>query len=136
MNRHRLLKCAASYPLAVLFFNSPAFASTGPWTEKRRLATGLSSPVGMAIDPQGAVIIANWSAGTIVRVGLDGKTSTLAGGLSGPSGLAISSKGDIYIASYSQDLVWRLSPNGGKPEVLSRDWPRQPACLSTMRETC
>jgi len=118
MKRRHLLKIAANTPLALLAFNFPAIASTQSWGKRRTLATGLSSPVGVAIDANGAVVIANWSAGTIVRVDRDGNVTTLASDLSGPAGLAISSSGDIFIASYSQDLVWRMSPNGGKPEVF------------------
>jgi len=44
--------------------------------------------------------------------------TTLTSGLSGPAGLAIASSGDIFIASYSQDLIWKISPNGGKPEIF------------------
>jgi len=119
MNRRHLLKLAASTPLALLAPNFPAVASTAqPWRQRRTLATGLSSPVGVAIETNGSVVIANWSAGTIVRIDRGGNTTTLTSGLSGPAGLAISSSGDIFIASYSQDLVWRMSPNGGKPKIF------------------
>jgi len=119
MNRRHLLKLAASTPLALLALNFPVAASTPQsWGQRRTLATGLSSPVGVAIETNGSVVIANWSAGTIVRIGRGGSTTTLTSGLSGPAGLAISSSGDIFIASYSQDLVWRMSQNGGKPEIF------------------
>jgi len=118
MKRRHLLKVAANTPLALLALNFPAIASTQSWRKRRTLATGLSSPVGVAIDSNGAVVIANWSAGTIVRIDRAGNVATLTSGLSGPAGLAISSSGEIFIASYSQDLVWRMSPNSGKPEVF------------------
>jgi len=63
-------------------------------------------------------VVANWSAGTIVRIDRGGSITSLASGLSGPAGLTIASSGEIFIASYSQDLVWRMLPNGGKPEIF------------------
>jgi len=99
MNRRYLLKLAAVTPLALLVPQFPAIASTQQsWGQRRTLATGLSSPV--------------------VRIDRGGSITSLASGLSGPAGLAIASSGEIFIASYSQDLVWRMSPNGGKPEIF------------------
>ena len=120
MNRRHVLKLAAGYSLTSCIYGRSAIASTTQWSRTSTIATGLSSPVGMAIDSAGSVIIANWSAGTILRAGRDGKVASLASGLSGPSGLAIASSGDIYVASYSQDLVWRISPTGGEPSVFVR----------------
>lgn len=75
---------------------------------------GLSSPVGMAYDAGGALYVANWSAGNVVRFSPKGARTVFASGLSGPSGLAISAKGDVYVASYNEDLVWRFTPAGDK----------------------
>ena len=77
-----------------------------------RLHEGLNSPVGMAYDAGGNLYVANWSAGTVLRLTPDGQPSVFASGLSGPSGLAISPAGDIYVASYNEDLVWRFTRAG------------------------
>src|SRR6218665_1935804 len=82
---------------------------------ERMMRGGLSSPVGMGLDSEGRLVVANWSAGTVIRVTQDGKTTALATGLSGPSGLAIAANGDIFVASYNEDLVGRISAAGGKP---------------------
>jgi len=80
---------------------------------------GLSSPVGMAYDAGGALYVANWSAGNVVRFSPKGARTVFASGLSGPSGLAISARGDIYVASYNEDLVWRFTPAGDKSVFVS-----------------
>jgi sugar lactone lactonase YvrE len=77
----------------------------------------LASPVGMAYDADGALYIANWSAGTIERFTEDGDRSTFASDLDGPSGLAIDAEGTVYAASYGGDVVWRFSGDG-EPEVF------------------
>jgi sugar lactone lactonase YvrE len=89
---------------------------------------GLSSPVGMAFDADGALYIANWSGGTIERFTADGERSTFASDLNGPSGLAIGADGTVYAASYSGDVVWRFSEDG-EPEVFV-DGLATPAGLS------
>lgn len=78
---------------------------------------GLSSPVGMAYDADGALYVANWSGGTIERFTAAGERSTFASDLDGPSGLAIDAEGVVYAASYSGDVVWRFSEDG-EPEVF------------------
>ncbi len=80
---------------------------------------GLNSPVGMAYDAGGALYVANWSAGNVVRFSPKGTGTVFASGLSGPSGLAISAKGDVYVASYDEDLVWRFTPAGDKTVFVS-----------------
>ncbi|WP_157048450.1 NHL repeat-containing protein [Verminephrobacter eiseniae] len=118
MNRRNILAFAASYPL--LACGASAQAAARLWRRERIITAGLSSPVGMGLDSEGRLVVANWSAGTVIRVTQDGKTTALATGLSGPSGLAIAANGDIFVASYNEDLVWRIPAAGGKPEVFVR----------------
>lgn len=112
------------------------------WQLERELASGLSAPVGLAIDPEGGLLVANWGAGTVLVVAADGRRSTLASGLNGPSGLALGPQGEVYVASYHDDLVWRIAPSGrkevfvtglGTPAGLSLD--RQGRLLIANRRT-
>ncbi len=104
--------------LMVSSLDRPVFAqlqSAGMWKLDRTAShEGLSSPVGMAYDAGGNLYVANWSAGTVMRLTPRGERTVFASGLSGPSGLAVSAKGDVYVASYNEDLVWRFTPNGDK----------------------
>lgn len=104
--------------LMVSSLDQPVFAqlqSAGMWKLDRTAShEGLSSPVGMAYDAGGNLYVANWSAGTVMRLTPKGERTVFASGLSGPSGLAVSAKGDVYVASYNEDLVWRFTPNGDK----------------------
>src|SRR6218665_2910361 len=38
---------------------------------ERIITAGLSSPVGMGLDSEGRLVVANWSAGTVIRVTQD-----------------------------------------------------------------
>jgi sugar lactone lactonase YvrE len=97
----------------------PAFGAPLRWNRDRIIARGLSSPVGMAFDREGRLLVANWSVGTVVSVATTGDVSVLAVDLNGPSGLALGPNGDIYVASYSGDLIWKISRSGQR-EVFVR----------------
>lgn len=101
----------------------PALLAARPapprWQRERELASGLSAPVGMAIDPEGTLLVANWGAGTVLAVAADGRRSTLASSLNGPSGLALGPQGEVFVASYHDDLVWRIAPSGRKEVFVS-----------------
>lgn len=113
--RRRLLAQGLCLPLLL----SPADPARAAPARPRRLWGGLRSPVGMAYDAQGALFIAEWSAGRVRKFTPNGQATTFAEGLSGPSGLAIAPDGTIYVASYSDDLIWRFTPEGTK-EVHTR----------------
>lgn len=116
MDRRHLLLSVAALPVVAHGAQSLA----GPrWRRGRVVAKGLSSPVGMAFDPEGSLLVANWGAGTVVRVDRGGQVTTIAAGLEGPSGLAVAANGDIFVASYGGDLVWRVSKQGVR-EVFVR----------------
>lgn len=97
----------------------PAFGAPLRWNRDRIVAKGLSSPVGMAFDRDGRLLVANWSAGTVVGVTTTGDVSVLVADLNGPSGLALGPDGDIYVASYSGDLIWKINRSGQR-EVFVR----------------
>ncbi|MEK8034670.1 hypothetical protein AACH06_27960 [Ideonella sp. DXS29W] len=93
-------------------------ASAAPWRRLGIAATGLSSPVGMAIDRHGRLLVANWSAGTVTAHRAGAAPMVLASGLPGPSGLALSPAGELFVASYSQSVVWRILEGGTKEEFV------------------
>jgi sugar lactone lactonase YvrE len=105
IDRRSLLLSVATFPIMA---RSAEPSADQRWRHGRVFATGLSSPVGMALDSEGRLLVANWSAGTVVRVSQDGQITTIAAGLEGPSGLALAANGDIFVASYSGDVVWKI----------------------------
>jgi len=84
--------------------------------------TGLSSPVGMAVDGSGNIYVANETANTVTVYppGANGPvtpTATIGGGntgLSSPYGVAVDSSGRIYVANYGGGniAVFAANPSG------------------------
>lgn len=127
--RHVLASAVAVAPT----WNCSASAATAlAWQRTGPLASGLSSPVGMAIDASGRLLVANWSAGTVTATPVGGPTTVLVSGLDGPSGLALSTRGELFVASYSGNVVWRIA-DGGRQEVFVRGLAT-PAGLSFDRQ--
>ncbi len=86
--------------------------------EPSLMLSGLSSPVGMAFDKDGNLLVAEWSAGRVTRIAPDGGRTVLASGLSGPSGLAIDDEGHLFVASYSRSVIWEIHPDGRSEVAL------------------
>lgn len=116
MTRRDLLIGAAAL---TTFAHAPSSVASQRWRRERIVAAGLSSPVGIALDHEGRLLVANWSAGSVVRIARNAQVDILATGLDGPSGLALAPNGDVFVASYSGDVVWRLTSKGAR-EIFVR----------------
>ena len=74
-------------------------------------AAKLNAPVGVAVDAQGIVYIADWGNNRIRTVNLGGNVATLrAGALLRPTGVAVTLDGStVYIAEYGRHRVRRAT---------------------------
>jgi sugar lactone lactonase YvrE len=95
----------------------------GPATEAQ-----LAYPVGMAVDANGSLYIADWGASCIRKISAAGIITTIAGDgitgysgdggpaasarLNGPSGVAVDAAGNVYIADAYNHRVRMVSPAG------------------------
>lgn len=95
----------------------------GPATEAQ-----LSSPGGIALNPQGEVYITDTNNHRIRKIGLNGKISTVAGTgvrgfggdggpaaeamLASPRDLIFSATGDLYVADTFNSRIRKIEPNG------------------------
>ncbi len=86
----------------------------------RRFKLNLNRPRRVIQDPTGAIIIADWADGTIVKVDNEGGSTLLATELNEPAGLAYDQSGNLYVANHGggmmqQGNIVKISPSG---EVL------------------
>ncbi len=83
------------------------------------VGSGLSHPLGVAVDGAGDVFIADYNNGLVVEVPAGGGAQTTVGsGLSGPSGVAVDGAGDVFIADYDNGLVVEVPAGGGAQTTL------------------
>jgi len=95
----------------------------------------LSSPSAVAVDPNGAVVIADTGNNRVRRVTSDGIISTIAGNgtagfsgdggaaylaeLNGPDSVAVGADGTIYAADEGNQRVRRITPDGIISSLMS-----------------
>ena len=87
-----------------------------------------NNPVGVALDPQGNLFVADANNNTIRKVAPDGRVSTVAGTpgtkgsadgtaanatFDGPSGVAVDARGALYVTDYNTHIIRKISPEGG-----------------------
>lgn len=61
-------------------------------------------PRRLLLDADGALIVADWGAGTVAKVTTAGTVRTLAANLNEPAGLARDGMGNLYIATHAEGL--------------------------------
>jgi sugar lactone lactonase YvrE len=72
-----------------------------------------SDPFAVAIDPRGALYVADASTVSRIRkIDPDGNVTTLPGSFDTPSGLALDSAGNIIVADTGANAIRRISPSG------------------------
>jgi hypothetical protein len=75
----------------------------------------LSTPVGIAIDQNGYLLIANNGGGNLLKLNTDGtlKSTFTATSFSGPNGVAIDAGGNPWVANFGSALVTKILGSTG-----------------------
>jgi sugar lactone lactonase YvrE len=95
-------------------------------------AAQFNGPIGVAVDREGVVYVADTYNDRIRRIGLDGEVTTIAGGkragladgaaaqalFDTPTGLAVSAAGELYIADTGNSAIRKLD-KGGKVSTVA-----------------
>jgi sugar lactone lactonase YvrE len=81
----------------------------------------LGAPYGMAFLPDGALLVADYKSGSVVRIepGDSRERSTLASGLAGPVGLALADKHSVYVSEWDAGRLSRIPLHGGAATVVA-----------------
>jgi sugar lactone lactonase YvrE len=88
-------------------------AGGGPQTT---VGSGLSNPIGVAVDAAGDVYIADTGNHRVVKVPAGGGPQTTVGSEVSPDGVAVDATGDVFIADTGNNRVVEV-PAGGGPQV-------------------
>lgn len=83
-------------------------------------AKGLTSPDGLAFDPDGVLHVAEESAGRVSRIEPAGSVSTVLTGLSGPEGIAFDDASNLYVVEdIEHGRLVKRSPGGMTQTLIS-----------------
>ena len=92
-------------------------------------AAAFDTPCALALDPAGALLIADTGNNAIRKLALDGVVTTLARpapedpdpALRGPIGLAATADGYLYIATFRRGRILEMSPRGALRVLTGRE---------------
>ncbi|MFD2430172.1 hypothetical protein ACFSUK_22780 [Sphingobium scionense] len=92
------------------------------------LATGLDQLMGVAVAPDGAVVVAEYGTGRLLSIEA-GAVGELATGLDQPMGVALAPDGTVYVAEAGAGRVVRIA--GGAARRSSTGWIGRKGLRST-----
>jgi streptogramin lyase len=78
-------------------------------------ARELDVPMGVAVDGEGNVYVAEADGNKITKITPSGASSTLAGNTGqfiDPYGIAVDSKGNVYVSDYGDNKIKKITPSG------------------------
>ncbi len=83
----------------------------------RRFKANLNRPRRVIQDSTGAILVADWADGTIVKIDADGDATLLVTELNEPAGLAFDGAGQLFIANHGSGMmrqgnILKISPTG------------------------
>jgi sugar lactone lactonase YvrE len=113
--------CAFAAP-QILFesdFQSGTIFKFTPDGTKTTFASGLSGPVGLALDASGNLFEADENSGTIFKFAPDGTKTTFATGLNHPFGLAFDAAGNLFEADDGSGTIFKFTSSGTKTTFAS-----------------
>ncbi|MFJ7072858.1 hypothetical protein [Streptomyces sp. NPDC098781] len=84
----------------------------------RERATGLRCPLGIALAPDGSLVVAESGAGRVVAVGEDDAVVVLADGLERPTDVAYDAEGRCYVSDERLGAVLRIEADGPPTVVV------------------
>jgi len=112
--------------LLLLAISGSALAPSAPTTTSpifETVADGFGSLRGIVVDDEDHVYVADREAGTVTRLGADGRR-VVARRLERPIGLALDAQGRVLVAEERGARVVRLDPSGPTPIARGMKQPR------------
>ncbi|MGN0031752.1 MAG: tetratricopeptide repeat protein [Candidatus Gastranaerophilaceae bacterium] len=105
------------------------FEQANPMSNSNGIYNDISSPTGMATDPNGNLYVAGFSDNTIYKIAPDNKKIVYIKSekIDGPIGIAIDTDGNMYIANYNKNNVLMVDKNGLISELIENI--QSPYCM-------
>ena len=88
-----------------------------PGAETKQLATSLNQATGIALAPDGSVLVCETGAGCVLRIASDGNVTTVARGLAGPIGVVAMPDGSCFVSESVAGRVVHLRGGSVTPVV-------------------
>lgn len=97
----------------VQFTGAPSFAVADVTFSDITVASGLLSPMGIALGPDGKIYITEYGGGKITRMDKDGSNlEVFATGFTGPVGIVFDSDGNLLVSEHGGRKIKKISPTG------------------------
>jgi len=110
---------AINTPITPLLPTYSGLATAGYGTSPSVLASGLSTPLGVAVDATGNVYLADAGTRNISKIPTAGGAPIVEGsGFTVPYGVAVDILGNIYMTDNSANNVKKIPYNGGPPIII------------------
>ncbi len=81
----------------------------------------VGSVAGTRFLPDGDLVVANVSTGSVDRITPEGGSSTIMSGLSYPNGLEVGKDGLVYVSDQTQGKVFQIDPDSGAYTAIAED---------------
>lgn len=84
------------------------------------LASGLDTPMHLAFDADGSILVTEFLGGRLSRVEGTGTVSLVAAGLENPVGVAVAADGQVYVSELFTGRLMRIDSAGTASPLLTR----------------
>jgi sugar lactone lactonase YvrE len=123
---HRVRKITPDGTVSTLAGSGDYGYRVGGFADGAGVAAQFNHPLGVAVDGEGSIIIADWGNDRVRKITPDGTVSTLAGSgsagfadgagaaaqFNGPAGVAVDGEGSIIITDGGNHSVRKITPDG------------------------
>jgi sugar lactone lactonase YvrE len=113
---NQIRKITAQGQVSTIAGDGTAGYIDGPAAQAR-----FNGPIGVAVDSQGSVYVADTYNDRIRLITNDGRVSTVANGFDTPCGVAVMSDGSLIVADTGNDRLSKITPDGNVTTVPSED---------------
>ena len=117
-------------PTAQAELNKPeSFAHANPMNNSNGVYNDITSPTGIATDPEGNLYVAGFSDNTIYKISPNNQKIVFIKSpkIDGPVGLVRDNQGNLYIANYNKNNVLKVNAGGEVSEIITNI--QNPYCM-------